>query len=139
MEHIKDQILSISTARKILSPLTPKKGHDVDSSPSQQEYWLRKKQTQTMGLTLNFQSRGAAVFTRKPSSCWCLLSFSCSQLLLAVQLSSSDARLCRFITKQQPAHEKKKSHPDINSTFKNRKAAWICSGRAKNKGFWLQL
>lgn len=35
--------------------------------------------------------------------------------------------------------EKKNPTPKINSTFKNRKAAWICSGRAKNKGFWLQL
>lgn len=129
-------MLSLSTARKILSPPTTKKGHDVDNSPSQQERSLREKQTQTSGLTLSYQTRSAAVFTCKPNSCGCLLSFSCSQLLLAVQLSSSDAWLCRFITKQQLAHEKKKNpSPILTQLSKTEKQHGFVLGEQRTRAF----
>lgn len=137
---MKDQIPSISTGRKILSPPTQKKkSHDFDSSPSQQELSSRKKQTQASGLTLNFQTRSVAVFTCKPNSCRCLLSFSCSQLLLAVQLSSSRRLALQIHYETTISTREKNPTPILTQLSKTEKQPGFVLGEQTTRAFGCSL
>lgn len=129
-EHIKHQVLSTSAARKILPPSPKKNPIVILTVPLQSKSTLKENKPKPVFSRLI--SKALVLLPVHTNTVFAVTPVT-SLLAAAVQLSSSAARLCRFITKQRLARGNP-PRPNINSTSHSRKAAWICSGRVENKG-----